>query len=107
MRISLEEALGRLPGTQGHRFAELFKHGTLSVEIYAPEGNDPQKPHTRDEVYIVMRGSGEFVFGDERTKFGTGDFLFVPAGMAHRFEGFSNDLVLWVIFYGPEGGESP
>jgi hypothetical protein len=23
----------------------------------------------------------------------------------HRFEEFSDDLIVWVIFYGPEGGE--
>jgi mannose-6-phosphate isomerase-like protein (cupin superfamily) len=39
--------------------------------------------------------------------FGPGDFLFAPAGVVHRFEFFSQDLTLWVIFYGPEGGEKP
>jgi mannose-6-phosphate isomerase-like protein (cupin superfamily) len=103
--ITIKEALSRLPGLEGQRFAELFNHGTLSVEIYAPKGSDPQKPHTRDEAYIVVGGSGEFVFGDQRVKFGTGDFLFAPAGVVHRFENFTDDLVVWVIFYGPEGGE--
>jgi mannose-6-phosphate isomerase-like protein (cupin superfamily) len=103
--LSVQDALSRLPGPQGQRFAELFKHGTLSVEIYAPRGNDPQTPHTRDEIYIVVSGSGEFVFGDQRAKFSTGDFLFAPAGVSHRFENFTNDLAVWVFFYGPEGGE--
>jgi hypothetical protein len=31
--------------------------------------------------------------------------LFVPADVEHRFEEFSDDLALWVVFYGPEGGE--
>jgi hypothetical protein len=31
--------------------------------------------------------------------------LFAAAGVEHRFENFSDDLALWVIFYGPEGGE--
>lgn len=103
--LTLKEALARLPGPQGQRFSELFAHGTLSVEIYAPKGNDPQKPHTRDEAYIVVSGSGDFVFADQRVKFGTGDFLFARAGVVHRFENFTDDLVVWVIFYGPEGGE--
>jgi len=34
------------------------------------------------------------------------DFLFVPSGVEHHFENFSDDLAVWVIFYGPEGGES-
>jgi hypothetical protein len=33
--------------------------------------------------------------------------LFVPAGVVHRFEDFSDDLAIWVMFYGPEGGEEP
>lgn len=32
--------------------------------------------------------------------------MFVPAGMTHRFEDFSADFVTWVVFWGPEGGES-
>ena len=31
--------------------------------------------------------------------------VFVPAGQIHRFEDFSSDFVVWVVFYGPEGGE--
>jgi len=84
---------------------ELLTHGTLTVEIFSPRGRDPQQPHTRDEAYVVVRGRGEFVFGEERTAVEAGDFLFVPAGVAHRFEHFSDDLAVWVIFYGPEGGE--
>ena len=35
-----------------------------------------------------------------------GSFRFVPAGQVHRFEDFSADFVVWVVFYGPEGGEA-
>ncbi|MDB4909698.1 MAG: cupin protein, partial [Gemmatimonadetes bacterium] len=43
--------------------------------------------------------------GDTRKLFAPGEFLFVPAGMTHRFERFTPDLTVWVIFYGPQGGE--
>ena len=105
-RLTIREALARLPGPAGERYVELFAHGTLSVELYAPRGHDPQQPHTRDEVYVVGQGSGQFLNGDERHPFGPGDLLFVPAGVTHRFESFTDDLVVWVIFYGPEGGEA-
>jgi hypothetical protein len=29
----------------------------------------------------------------------------VAAGIEHRFEDFSEDLAVWVVFYGPTGGE--
>lgn len=106
-RITVADALKRLSERQdGKRFVELLTHGSLSVEIYAPRGRDPQTPHTRDEVYVVVHGRGEFVNGTERHPFGPGDFLFVPAGVEHRFVDFTDDLVVWVVFYGPEGGEA-
>lgn len=86
-------------------FAELFRHGTLAVEYYAPRGVDGQQPHARDEVYVVASGTGAFVDGDARYPFGPGDVLFVPAGVVHRFEDFTDDFATWVFFYGPEGGE--
>ena len=107
MRVTVEEALARIPTPEGKRFARVFAHGTLEVEFYAPRGRDLQTPHTRDEVYIVVSGSGTFVNGERRHPFGPGDFLFVPAGVVHRFEDFTDDLGVWVLFYGPQGGEGP
>jgi mannose-6-phosphate isomerase-like protein (cupin superfamily) len=104
--LTVAEGLARLPGPKGERFVELFGHGTLSVELYAPRGQDPQSPHTRDEVYVVVEGRGQFRNGQTVHRFGPGDVLFVAAGVVHRFEAFSDDLVVWVFFYGPEGGEA-
>jgi mannose-6-phosphate isomerase-like protein (cupin superfamily) len=106
-RLTVADALARLPGPEGERYVELFRHGTLSVELYAPRGNDPQTPHTRDEVYVVVSGRGEFVNDGARQRFGPGDLLFVPALVEHRFENFTDDLAVWVVFYGPENGEVP
>jgi mannose-6-phosphate isomerase-like protein (cupin superfamily) len=105
MRFTVQDALALLPAPGGERFAAIFEHGTLAVEVYAPRGTDPQQPHTRDEIYVVISGSGEFVNGDARSRFQPGDVLFVPAHVVHRFENFTDDLAVWVFFYGPEGGE--
>lgn len=103
---TVAEGLSRLPTADGQRFVERFRHGSLELELYAPRGHDPQTPHSRDEVYIVVTGHGRFRREDRTIPFGPGDFLFVPAGDDHRFLDFSDDLVVWVLFYGPEGGES-
>jgi mannose-6-phosphate isomerase-like protein (cupin superfamily) len=42
---------------------------------------------------------------EQRFSFEPGDALFVPAGAVHRFEDFSDDLAVWVVFWGPPGGE--
>jgi mannose-6-phosphate isomerase-like protein (cupin superfamily) len=104
IRITAAEALAQVL-KEGKRVVALLEHGTLLGEMYAPRGHDPQLPHTRDEVYVIAAGHGTFLSGAERQSFGPGDFLFVPAGMVHRFEEFSDDFAAWVIFYGPEGGE--
>lgn len=104
-RATVAESLRLLPGEGGERFVKVLEHGSMEVEIYAPQGTDPQTPHSRDELYFVVSGSGEFVNGPDRHSFGPGDALFVPAGVEHRFENFTQDFATWVVFYGPEGGE--
>ena len=95
-----------VPGEE-QRFVKVLEHGSMEVELYAPRGVDRQAPHSRDELYVVVSGTGEFVNGPDRDPFGPGDVLFVPAGVEHRFEDFTDDFAVWVIFYGPEGGEAP
>ena len=103
--LTVADAISRVPTADGKLFATIFEHGTLLVEIYAPRGVDQQQPHTRDEIYFVAAGSGEYVCENTRTTFRATDLLFAAAGVGHRFENFSDDLIVWVLFYGPEGGE--
>ena len=106
VHVSLADALAKGPPPTGNLAVPIFSHGSLVVELYTPVLHDPQKPHTRDEVYFVTRGKGFFFEGEQRHSVAAGSFLFVPAGHTHRFEDFSSDFVVWVAFYGPEGGES-
>lgn len=105
-RINLSTSLPRLPGPQDEEVVTLFEHGSLVVKLYAPRGTDDQRPHSQDEIYVVARGTGEFVCGDSRLSFEPHDVLFAPAGVVHRFEKFTDDFAAWVFFYGPEGGEA-
>ena len=82
-----------------------WERGELEVELYEPRGTDTQSPHTRDEIYVVVTGSGDFTCEGETRPFKPGAVLFAPAGADHRFLDFTDDLSVWVIFYGPEGGD--
>jgi mannose-6-phosphate isomerase-like protein (cupin superfamily) len=112
LKADVAELVRRLPGKvsakwpQGERFVTAFAHGTMSVELYAPVGHDPQTPHAQDELYFIHAGRGEFVVADERHAFAPGTCFFVPAGVPHRFERFSPDFAAWVVFWGPRGGEA-
>jgi mannose-6-phosphate isomerase-like protein (cupin superfamily) len=105
MHFQPSDALECLKDSQ-KKFIELFNHGSLSVEVYKPELTDLQTPHNRDEIYVVISGSGKFMNGNRTVEFKAGDFLFVPAGIEHRFINFTNDFSTWVFFYGPVGGEA-
>jgi mannose-6-phosphate isomerase-like protein (cupin superfamily) len=87
-------------------FVTLFRHGSLEVEYYRPGEVDRQRPHNRDEVYVIATGSGIFVNAEQRQPFEAGEVLFVPANVPHHFEDYTADFATWVFFYGPEGGEA-
>lgn len=103
--FSIEEAIQRLKKEQPNRFTVLMKHGSMSIEYYAPKTIDPQTPHKQDEIYVIASGKATFYRDGERVNCGANDILFVPAQMEHRFETFSDDFAAWVIFYGHDGRE--
>jgi len=106
--ISLSRARSILGETSvneaSQKFVTLFEHGTLKIELYQPIKADFQTPHRQDEAYVILGGTGIFEMGNERVPFAPGDFLFVAAGVPHRFTQFGESMTTWVIFYGPDGG---
>jgi mannose-6-phosphate isomerase-like protein (cupin superfamily) len=111
VKASVTDLLALLPGPvtsqwpSGERFVSALSHGSMSVELYAPLGSDPQTPHDNDELYFTISGSGVIRIGAKRHTFGPGTCFFVAAGVDHRFEEFSPDFTTWVVFWGPSGGE--
>jgi mannose-6-phosphate isomerase-like protein (cupin superfamily) len=111
MKASISQALKRLPAAptqkypQGEPFVTMMAGGTMSVEVFSPKGEDLQQPHAQDELYFIHSGKGQIVINGQRFDAAAGDAFFVAAGVAHRFENFSDDFVTWVVFYGKEGGE--
>ncbi|MBS0254190.1 MAG: cupin domain-containing protein [Proteobacteria bacterium] len=87
------------------RFHVGLAHGSMTVELYRPQGTDLQTPHRQDEIYIIRQGTARFERDGTSVQVGPGDSLFVPAGMEHRFHDFSADFDTWVVFWGPAGGE--
>jgi mannose-6-phosphate isomerase-like protein (cupin superfamily) len=108
--IQLAETHARIPGPSGEHAVSVLQRGTLKVMLslgrFAPLPR-PTTPHAQDEVYVIVRGRGVLFHDGRRDPFEPGDLLFVAAGTEHRFEEFTEDLVVWVIFYGPGGSEVP
>ena len=103
--ISVEEAKKQLLEEKEFPFTMVMKHGSMTIEYFAPDTVDTQTPHKKDELYVIVSGESNFYRNGDRVFCKKGDILFVPAGMEHRFEDFTSDFATWVIFYGPDGGE--
>ncbi len=105
--IRLADARARIPGPAGEHSTSLLQRGTLNVKLSLPVRPNQQTPHEQDEVYVIQRGRGVLFHDGKRDSFEAGDVMFVAAGTEHHFEDFSDDLAVWVVFYGPNGGEVP
>jgi mannose-6-phosphate isomerase-like protein (cupin superfamily) len=92
--------LAASPLSPGRLSKLAFDTGEVELRLYAPTGADNQVPHDRDELYFVVHGNGTFVRESERVDFAPGDVLFAAAGEHHQFADFSEELTLWVLFYG-------
>jgi mannose-6-phosphate isomerase-like protein (cupin superfamily) len=114
MKTELRSAVFPLAGAirnvrvvDGKRKAPAAEQGTLRFFLSLPTPPNEQSPHEQDELYFVARGSGVLYHDGRRDAFAAGDTMFVAAGVEHHFEDFSEDLAIWVAFYGPAGGECP
>ena len=105
IKFALADATRKLADADDN-FVTLMTGKNTRLLLFAPDGEDRQTPHTQDELYVVVSGSGVFRRGEESANFVAGDVLFAPAQTPHRFETFSDDLQTWVIFFGPRV-ESP
>jgi mannose-6-phosphate isomerase-like protein (cupin superfamily) len=105
--VHLAEARALIPGPAGEHAVGVLERGSLNLKLSCPVPPNRQNPHEQDELYVIMQGRGVLVHDGQRDSVETGDLCFVAAGTEHHFEDFSEDLAVWVIFYGPAGGEIP
>lgn len=84
---------------------EFLRVPSLSMGVYRLQAGqeDPQRPHTEDEVYYVVAGRARFMAGTEERDVGPGTILFVERLAEHRFFAIAEDLTVLVFFAPAEG----
>lgn len=94
------QELSRRRAASGSLYLEFLRVPDLSAgldEIPAG-GEDPQSPHTEDELYVVIAGRATIRVGAEERAVGPGSLAFVAAGVPHRFHSIEEDLAVLVVF---------
>ena len=94
--------------TSGKRYLEFLRIPPMSAGIYVlpAGGTDPQKPHSQDELYYVIKGKARFRAGNEAQNQGhnedrevsSGSLIFVATDVEHRFYDIQEDLEVLVFF---------
>ncbi len=102
--IPLSEVRAKLPGLSGS--LHVLKRMTLDAKLNCLTPPNELASQAQDEIYVVIDGRGIFVHGEHRDRIEPGDFLFVAAATEHVFVNFEN-LILWRIYYCPDGAEVP
>ena len=64
---------------------------------------DEQRPHTEDEVYLVIGGKASFRASGQEQAVAPGSLIFVERAAEHRFVDITEDLTVLVFFAPPEG----
>lgn len=84
----------------GKRYFEFLRIPEMSVGVYAlpSKGNDPQSPHTQDELYYVVGGRGRMKAGNADQAVTAGSVIFVEANLEHRFYDVEEELAVLVFF---------
>ena len=105
MKFTVDEMFAKLPlpatekWTEGVWDLEPFEKSNVKLVFFAPRGIDHQTFRDEDEFYFIVRGMGELIIDRERFSFESGDVIFVPAKVPHRFENFSEEFATWAIFF--------
>ncbi|HHH49567.1 MAG TPA: cupin domain-containing protein [Saprospiraceae bacterium] len=84
----------------GELWLPFLKKETLLTGVYAipAGGDDPQSPHTMDEVYYILKGKAKFQAGEEKSEAHKGSIIYVKANVEHHFYDIDEDLEVLVFF---------
>lgn len=88
--------------TDGKLYLEFLRVPDLSVGLYIlpAGGKDPQLPHSEDEVYYIISGSGYIRVDKEDLPVKAGSIIYVPKMVEHRFHSISEELRI-IVFFAP------
>lgn len=81
--------------------AESFSMGYVTLE---PRGGQvPWHNQEQEEVYFIVRGTGEMCLGEERKTLHGGQAVSIPPGVYHQLTNTGDEELIMIYCYGPAG----
>jgi mannose-6-phosphate isomerase-like protein (cupin superfamily) len=81
--------------------ASSFAMGFVTLE---PRGGQvPWHNQQQEEVYYVLKGTGEMCLGDEKQTLSAGQAVYIPSGTFHQLTNIGDDVLKMIYVYGPAG----
>lgn len=81
--------------------AENFSLGMVTLE---PKGGQvPWHNHPQEEIYMVLKGTGEICLGSERKEIHGGQTVYIPSNEFHQLTNIGDTPLKFIYCYGPAG----
>lgn len=98
-KFTLADALQQR-ARSGALYHEFLRVPAMSVGVYelAVGAEDPQEPHTEDELYYVVSGRASLLVDTEDVAVEAGSMVYVSARVVHRFHDITEALSVLVFF---------
>jgi quercetin dioxygenase-like cupin family protein len=85
---------------QKQNYGVFMRIPSISSGVYSLKkgASDDQSPHTKDEIYYVIKGKAKLSVGAETYEVQEGSVVFVEAYKEHKFFDITDDLAVLVVF---------
>jgi cupin 2 domain-containing protein len=95
-----------VPPHQGERFETLLQHRNLVVERIISSNDIAHTDYLQpqDEWVVLLQGHATLSVAEAQVELRAGDYLFLPAGVAHRVVQVSSGALWLAVHLHPEGG---
>ncbi|MFB6132810.1 MAG: cupin domain-containing protein [Halanaeroarchaeum sp.] len=103
-RISTTELIERFEAETDRQHFEVLDEESMTVEVgrYAEGTSEPKNPHTGDEIYYIISGSGMARVGDETYPVEAGDVVYVESGLEHDIFDIDEEITTLIVLAGKE-----
>jgi len=99
VKVSATESLQSLPSSSTQLFANILNNTQLNIKVVTLQKTYMPTILAHDAMYLVVCGSGSFYKGITTKNFVQGDVLLADKGVQHFFDNFTNNAIVWQIFY--------